>query len=99
MAYDIIKVKMRHNPASAGSETCKFKMTIFDNGILEKLLQFLLNVKNTIEGNGATTVAGIIQFLHMLLRVKSLQEFDILESRNNGTANAHFKETNEDLIE
>ena len=79
-AGDIIEVKIRCNPVSAGSETYKFRMTIFEYVSLEELLHFLTIAKNTIKGTGMTKIAGRINFLFILLGDESLQKFDILAS-------------------
>ena len=60
---------MRRSPASAGSETYEFKMTIFENGEPKDLLQLLMNFKNTIDRTETTKVAGIIKFICTLLRI------------------------------
>ena len=82
---------MRRNSESVGSETYEFKITIFENGAPEELLQFLTNGNKAIKVTGAMTAAVRINFLRTLLRVEALQEFDILASQNNGTTNAHYK--------
>ena len=73
MLCDIIKVKMRHNPAPAGYETYEFKMAIFNNGSPEELLWFLEKVNKSIKVTGTMTVVGIINFLRMLLHQEVLQ--------------------------
>ena len=98
-ACDIIKVKMRRNPVSSGSETYNFKMKFFENGSPEELLKFPINVNNSIEGTGTITVGVIINLLCTLLRRKSLREFDNLASQNNGTTNSYLMKTQEGLLD
>ena len=64
---------MRNNTVSAGSETYKFKMTIFNNGIPEELLQFMMKVKKDIEVTGTMKVARRINFLRTILLGEALR--------------------------
>ena len=82
---------MRRNPASVGYETYKFKMTIFEDGRPEDLLQFLNNFNKVIDGTGMTTVTERIYFICTLLRGEALHEFDNLASHSNGSMNTHLK--------
>ena len=90
---------MRLNPMSEVYKTYKFKMTIFENGSNKELIQFMTNTEQAIKGTGATKLAGRINFLHTLLHVESLRELDNLVIQNKGTTDAHFKETQEGLLE
>ena len=74
-------------------------MTIFENGSPEKILQFLTNIKKSIEGTGTMKVAGRTNFLQVLLRGETFQDLDNPEIQNNGTTNTHFKEIQEGLID
>ena len=69
---EIIKVNMRCNPASVVSETYEFKMTIFENGSPEEILQFLTNVKKSIKETVTTAVLERINFIRTLLCGKDL---------------------------
>ena len=82
---------MGRNPVSAVSKTYKFKMTIFDNYIPEELLQFLNNYKKAIDGTATITVVERISFLHTLLHVEALCDYDNPEIKNNRSTNSHLK--------
>ena len=70
---NIIKFKMRHNPASDMSKTYKLKMNIFNKCQLEELLALFKNFKKEIRGTGTTTIKGGVNNLHIILRVESLK--------------------------
>ena len=72
-ACKIVEANMRRNPVSAGSETYKFKMTTYENGSPEELLQFLTNSRKTTKGTGMEIVAERINFLSTLLCGQSIQ--------------------------
>ena len=98
-ACDTIKVKIKYNPASAGSETHEFKIAIFDNDSPEELLQFLTNAKKAIKRTGTKKFSGRINFLRTLLRGEALGEFDILASQKNGMTNTHYNYIKGGLLE
>ena len=64
---------MRRNHTSAGYETYKFKMTIIENGVLEELLQFLMNAKKDTKGTGTGIFTGRIKFLCTILSGEAFQ--------------------------
>ena len=72
-ASNIIKVKMRRNPALAASETYELKMATFENGQPEEFLALLKNFKIAINGTGTTSVAGWINYLRTILRAEALK--------------------------
>ena len=94
----IVKVSMRHNPTSLGSEIYKFKMTIFENDQTEELLQFLKNFKKAVNGTCNTAVIGRIYYLQILIRGEVLREFDILSRKKNSTTSAQLKEIQQGLL-
>ena len=69
-ACDIIKVKMIYNPVPVVSEIYEFQMTIFDNKKPKELLKIQKTFNTSIEGTGTTPVAGIVNFLSMLIHEK-----------------------------
>ena len=62
-AINIIKVKMRQNPASSASETYKLKMSTFKNSQPEGFLMLLKNFRTVINRTGTTSVTGITNYL------------------------------------
>ena len=97
-ARNIIKNKVCRNPVSAASENYKLKMATFDNGQPEKFLVLTRNSNIEINGTGTITVAGQINYLHMMLPGDYLWEFDKLASHNNLTMNSHLKHIQEGLL-
>ena len=66
---------MSHNPESMGSKMYEFKMTNFENGKAEELIEFLKNFKKAIYGTDTTVVAKGINFILIVLCRELLREF------------------------
>ena len=88
---NIIRVKIRLNPASAASETYKLKISTFKNFQSEEFLMLHNKSKTATDRTGAMTVAGRKNYLCMMICVEVLREFDKLASKNNFTTNSHLK--------
>ena len=87
---DIIKIKMRRDPASATSDMYKLKIEMFENGKPEKSLKTMKSFKTEIDETGTTIAAGKTNYLRNLLHGEALREFDKLASQVKGTKNAHI---------
>ena len=70
---NIIKIKMRQEPASATSETYKLKVQTFKNGKPEEFIQMMKDFKTSIDGTGTTSSPGKTQSLCTMLRGEALR--------------------------
>ena len=64
---NIIKIKMRQDPASDTSDTYKLKVQTFENGKPEEFLQMMKNFKTDVVRTGTTSTTGTIQFIRTML--------------------------------
>ena len=74
-------------PLTTRSETCKINTSTFDYGQPEELLVLLRNFKIEIDRTGTTTASGQINYLHTMIRGKSLRELDKLALVGNSITN------------
>ena len=70
--YDIIKIKIRRNPANAASERYELKIITFEHGQPEEFLQLMKNFKKAVDRTGTTAVSGEINYLRTMLLGKAL---------------------------
>ena len=68
--------KLHRYPTSEKSGLYKFKMAFFDNGEPEEFFLLVQHFKMTIEASGTLIVNAKLQYLHRLLRGKTLRQFD-----------------------
>ena len=64
---NIIKIKMRQDPASSTFKTYELKFQTFENGKPVDFLQTMKNFKTTTDGKGTTSATGKIQLLRTML--------------------------------
>ena len=94
---NIIKIKMRREPASATSKTYELKVQTFENGIPEDFLQTTKGFKTAVDGTGTTSATGKFQFLRIMLRREALREFDVISGQVESTNNTHLKKIKDSL--
>ena len=70
---NIIKIKIRRNPALAASKTYKLNMVMFNIFQPEDFLALLKNLIISIKGTRTTTVPRRINCLCMMLRGEALR--------------------------
>ena len=85
---NIIKVKIRQDPASATSETYELKVQTFKNGKPEEFLQMMKDFKTAVDGTGTNTI----------LHGEALREFDAITGQVRSTNNTHLKKIKEGLL-
>ena len=96
--YNMIKINMCRDPASATSKTYELKVQTFENGKPEEFLQMTKDFKNATDGTGTTSATGRIQFLRTMLRGEALREFDVISSQVGITTNGNLKLIKEGLL-
>ena len=70
---------------SEKADLYEFKMALFDNGDPEDFLLFVRNLNMNLEASGTLATYAKFQYLHTLVRGKSLRQFEFLFSEGEGT--------------
>ena len=69
---------MLRDTTSHKSDPHEFKMALFDNGELEYFLLFIRNLNMNIEASGTLVAGTNIQYIHTLVHIEALRQFDTL---------------------
>ena len=89
--YNIFKIKMHQDPASATSEIYNLKFATFENGKLKKILQMMKDFKTATDGTGTMSATVKTNFLRTMLRGEALREFNALAYQVGSTTKDHLK--------
>ena len=96
--YNIIKINMRQDLASATSNTYELKVQTLENGKPEEFLKMMKEFKTTTDRTGTTPATSKFQFIRAMLRGDYLREFDVIASQVVITTNWHLKLIKEVLL-